>query len=201
MQVAVGGGLGLGLRACRSSGMAGVASGQVASATLGTLYLGWHLLSGRSRLPLAWSAFSFSRAMFNDILRVGAVSSIASFRRCLPILIFTGGLAGFGNATLAGYGIGARLEFMLIPIAFAVGSRRRADDRHGDRRGAGGACPPRGMDQRRGVGLRRWHNRNSASRSGRRSGSRSSPAIPQSPAKRQIISATPDRPTAFSVPA
>jgi putative MATE family efflux protein len=121
IQVAVGGALGLGLLGLPKLGMAGVASGQVVSATIGMLYLGWYLLSGRSRLPLAWSVFKFRRAMFNDILRVGAVSSIASLQTVLTILIFTGGLAGFGNATLAGYGIGARLEFMLIPIAFAVG--------------------------------------------------------------------------------
>jgi Na+-driven multidrug efflux pump len=30
-------------------------------------------------------------------------------------------LAGFGTATLAGYGIGARLEFMLTSVAFAIG--------------------------------------------------------------------------------
>jgi Na+-driven multidrug efflux pump len=30
-------------------------------------------------------------------------------------------LAGFGTAILAGYGIGARLEFMLTSVAFAVG--------------------------------------------------------------------------------
>ncbi|HEY0911472.1 MAG TPA: MATE family efflux transporter, partial [Bradyrhizobium sp.] len=39
----------------------------------------------------------------------------------LTISIFTHLLAGFGTAILAGYGIGARLEFMLTSIAFAVG--------------------------------------------------------------------------------
>jgi Na+-driven multidrug efflux pump len=39
----------------------------------------------------------------------------------LTILIFTKILAGFGTETLAGYGMGSRLEFLLIPIAFAFG--------------------------------------------------------------------------------
>ena len=30
-------------------------------------------------------------------------------------------MASFGTETLAGYGIGARLEFLLVPIVFAVG--------------------------------------------------------------------------------
>jgi putative MATE family efflux protein len=121
LQVVIGGGLGLGLFGLPKLGMAGVASGQLIAASAGALFLGWYLLSGRSRLTLDWSAFMFRRAMFADILRVGAVSSIASIQTVLIILIFTRMLASFGTSTLAGYGIGARLEFMLIPIAFAVG--------------------------------------------------------------------------------
>src|SRR4029079_10205019 len=39
----------------------------------------------------------------------------------LTILIFTKILASFGTETLAGYGMGSRLEFLLTPIAFAFG--------------------------------------------------------------------------------
>lgn len=120
-QVIVGGVLGLGLFGFPQLGMAGVAFGAVAASTLGTIYLGWHLLSGRSALKLSLAQFKFRRAMFSDILRVGAVSSISSLQTVLVILIFTRLLATFGPNTLAAYGIGARLEFMLIPIAFAVG--------------------------------------------------------------------------------
>lgn len=37
------------------------------------------------------------------------------------ILVLTGLVARFGPQALAGYGIGVRLEFLLIPIAFSVG--------------------------------------------------------------------------------
>ena len=40
----------------------------------------------------------------------------------LAATVFTGFLATFGTAVLAGYGIGVRLEFMLTSIAFAVGA-------------------------------------------------------------------------------
>ena len=30
-------------------------------------------------------------------------------------------MAGYGTATLAGYGMGSRLEFLLTPISFAFG--------------------------------------------------------------------------------
>ena len=60
-------------------------------------------------------------AMFFDILKVGAVSCFSPLQSVLTISIFTHMLAGFGTAILAGYGIGARLEFMLTSVAFAVG--------------------------------------------------------------------------------
>src|SRR3954465_7223107 len=59
--------------------------------------------------------------MFVDILKVGAVSCFSPLQSVLTISIFTYMLAGFGTEILAGYGIGARLEFMLTSVAFAVG--------------------------------------------------------------------------------
>jgi Na+-driven multidrug efflux pump len=59
--------------------------------------------------------------MFFDILKVGAVSCLSPLQGVLTISIFTHMLAGFGTAILAGYGIGARLEFMLTSVAFSFG--------------------------------------------------------------------------------
>jgi Na+-driven multidrug efflux pump len=56
-----------------------------------------------------------------DILRLGAVACISPFQTVLTILILTRLVATFGTEALAGYGIGTRLEFLLVPIAFAVG--------------------------------------------------------------------------------
>ena len=121
IQVVVGGTLGLGLFGLPSYGMRGIASGQLAAFTLGAIFLIWYLLSGRSRLKLNLSSFAFHRDMFFDILKVGAISCLSPLQSVLTILIFTKILAGFGAATLAGYGIGSRLEFLLVPISFAFG--------------------------------------------------------------------------------
>jgi Na+-driven multidrug efflux pump len=59
--------------------------------------------------------------MLADILRVGAVSCLSPLQGVLSVAIFTHMLASFGTAVLAGYGIGARLEFMLTSIAFSIG--------------------------------------------------------------------------------
>jgi putative MATE family efflux protein len=121
VQIVVGGTLGLGLFGLPQFGMRGVASGQLIAFSLGAIFLLWYLISGRSRLTLNFSAFTFQRGMLFDILKVGAVACLSPLQTVLTILIFTKILAGFGTETLAGYGIGSRLEFLLIPIAFAFG--------------------------------------------------------------------------------
>jgi putative MATE family efflux protein len=121
VQIAVGGALGLGLFGLPKFGMRGVAAGQLAAFTLGAVFLAWYLVSGRSRLKLNFKSFTFQRDMFLDILKVGAISCLSPLQSVLTILIFTKILAGFGTVTLAGYGMGSRLEFLLIPIAFAYG--------------------------------------------------------------------------------
>src|ERR1700712_349857 len=120
-QILVGGTLGLGLFGMPQLGMPGVAAGQLIAFTLGAAFLIWYLVSGRSRLTLNFSAFTFERGMFFDILKVGAVSCLSPLQTVITILIFTKIIAGFGTETLAGYGMGSRLEFLLIPIAFAFG--------------------------------------------------------------------------------
>jgi putative MATE family efflux protein len=121
VQIAVGGGFGLGLFGLPKLGMRGVATGQLTAFTLGAIFLAWYLLSGRSRLKLNFAGFKFQRDMFVDILKVGAVSCLSPLQTVLTILIFTRILATFGTETLAGYGMGSRLEFLLTPIAFAFG--------------------------------------------------------------------------------
>jgi putative MATE family efflux protein len=121
VQIVVGGTFGLGLFGVPQFGMRGVAAGQLTAFSLGAIFLLWYLVSGRSRLTLNFSAFTFQRGMFFDILKVGAVSCLSPLQSVLTILIFTKILASFGTVTLAGYGMGSRLEFLLIPIAFAFG--------------------------------------------------------------------------------
>lgn len=121
IQIVVGGALGLGLAGLPQLGMRGVAAGQLIAFSLGAIFLAWILVSGRSRLTLDFRGFRFQRAMFLDILKVGAISCVAPLQSVLTILIFTSILAGYGTATLAGYGMGSRLEFLLTPISFAFG--------------------------------------------------------------------------------
>ncbi|MDP6346475.1 MAG: MATE family efflux transporter, partial [Alphaproteobacteria bacterium] len=63
-----------------------------------------------------------SRAHFADILRVGLVASISPFLSVAAVILMTGLVSRHGDAALAGFGIGARLEFLLIPVIFGIGA-------------------------------------------------------------------------------
>jgi Na+-driven multidrug efflux pump len=120
-QVLVGGAVGLGWLGLPARGMAGVALGQVVAYAAGALFLLAYLRSGRARLKLAVRATRLQGALLRDILRVGALACLSPLQTVLTILVLTRLVARFGADALAGYGIGTRLEFLLVPMAFAVG--------------------------------------------------------------------------------
>jgi putative MATE family efflux protein len=120
-QILLGGTLGLGLGPVPQFGMRGVAAGSLIAYSISLSIMAWYILSGRARINFVIRGLSIQRAMFFDILKVGAVSCFSPLQSVLTVTIFTRMLAGFGTEVLAGYGIGARLEFMLTSIAFAVG--------------------------------------------------------------------------------
>lgn len=121
LQILLSGGLGLGLAGLPRLGMLGVGLGQVIAFATGTLVLLVYLRSRHSRVRLVFSAALLRGEMFRDILKVGAVACLSPLQSVLTVLVLTGLIARFGTNSLAGYGIGARLEFLLIPITFAIG--------------------------------------------------------------------------------
>src|SRR5712672_1396638 len=120
-QIILGGTLGLGLGPIPQFGMRGVAAGSLIAYSISLSVMAWYLFSGRARVVPKIRGLRISRSMFMDILKVGAVSCLSPLQSVLTISIFTHMLAGFGTAILAGYGIGARLEFMLTSVAFSFG--------------------------------------------------------------------------------
>jgi putative MATE family efflux protein len=121
VQVVVSGALGLGWGPFARLGMAGVAAGQVLAYGLGATVLLLYLLSGRARVQLRVRATPLQWPLMRDILKVGGFACISPLQTVLTILILTGLVAQFGTTALAGYGIGTRLEFLLVPIAFSIG--------------------------------------------------------------------------------
>lgn len=120
-QVFIGGALGLGWGGLPAWGMRGVAAGGVLANAAGALYLWAYLARGKGRLTLTLRGTPWVGEHFKDILRVGAVACLSPLQTVLTILILTRLVTPFGTEALAGYGIGTRLEFLLVPIAFAIG--------------------------------------------------------------------------------
>ncbi|GBD48364.1 MATE family efflux transporter [Methylopila sp. Yamaguchi] len=102
----------------------GVAGGGWAIVTfnaLGCGFLLWYARSGRSVVRLTWSPLEWRHMA--EILKVGALASLTSIQTNLIFIVVTA-LVGHaaGAAALAGYGTGARLEYLLIPLAFGFGA-------------------------------------------------------------------------------
>jgi putative MATE family efflux protein len=121
LQIVLGGWLALGAGPVPSLGMAGVAIANIVANAVAVVVFVGYLVSGRARLRLQWRGVSLRRDMFTDILRVGALSMVSPFQSVLATLILTGLVARLGALPLAGYAIGQRLEFLLVPISFGIG--------------------------------------------------------------------------------
>jgi putative MATE family efflux protein len=121
-QVVLSGTLVLGWFGVPGLGILGAAISVVSVAAVNSLIslcvLGW----GNLPVNLTARARSFRKDLFADIFRVGALASVSPFMTVSSIMIVNGLISGFGAATVAGYGIGSRLEFLLIPMVFGFGA-------------------------------------------------------------------------------
>jgi Na+-driven multidrug efflux pump len=80
------------------------------------------LLSGHSLVTLSLRGVRLRRTLFADILRVGAPGALNTVLTNLTVVLLTGLVGPFGATAVAGYGMGARLEYLLIPLVFGLGS-------------------------------------------------------------------------------
>jgi putative MATE family efflux protein len=103
-------------------GITGAAVAVIAYYGAGTLLFLVYLTSGRSLVRLSLRNIRFERALFGDILRVGAPSLVNNVFTNLTVVLLTALVGSFGTAALAGYGMGARLEYLQIPLVFGFGS-------------------------------------------------------------------------------
>jgi Na+-driven multidrug efflux pump len=103
-------------------GIAGGAAAVVAYYVIGCAVFAGYIWSGRSVLKPSLVPPKLSWAPMRDILRVGAASSVVSLSTNIAIATATG-LAGLVSpAAVAGYGTGARLEYLLVPLVFGLGA-------------------------------------------------------------------------------
>jgi Na+-driven multidrug efflux pump len=103
-------------------GIVGAAVAVIAYYGVGTLVFLAFLVSGRAIVRLSPRSIRFERALFGEILRVGAPSVVNNVQTNLTVVLLTALVGSFGTFALAGYGMGARLEYLQIPLVFGFGS-------------------------------------------------------------------------------
>ncbi len=102
-------------------GLAGIGAALAAVSWAAALAMAWVVLRGGAGFVPVLRVRP-SRALFTRILSVGLVAcALASVANLTTILVTTE-LRHYGTAAVAAYGISARLEFLMIPLAFGVGS-------------------------------------------------------------------------------
>ena len=103
-------------------GPAGAGWGPIASFGAGSLVLLAYLLSRRSLVTLTFRGATLRWPLFADILKVGVPGLINVMITNLSVVMLTGIAGHLGKETAIGYALGARLEYVLIPLAFGFGT-------------------------------------------------------------------------------
>ncbi len=103
----------------------GIRGGGVAFAAyyaVGTAVFAYYLWSGRGVLRPSRRLPRLTWAPSREILRIGVLSGIASVTSNITVIAATAFVGAAGPAAVAGYGTGARLEYLLVPLVFGLGS-------------------------------------------------------------------------------
>jgi putative MATE family efflux protein len=122
LQIPLTGALTLGWFGLPALGIRGPAASSVICFALAALWMSSRLLGRNAALRLSWPTDGFRWASFRDILKVGLIACLVVLLTNGTVLAVTGLIGREGDAAIAGYGIGSRLEFMLIPITFGIGA-------------------------------------------------------------------------------
>ncbi len=101
-------------------GIAGAAWAMTGSYAVGLAALWFLFLTGRSQVVFV--AGPVARALMVPLLKIGSLAGIQAVMTVVTALTVTALMGRLGPEWLAGYGIGARLEFLMIPVIFGIGA-------------------------------------------------------------------------------
>lgn len=122
LQVPVSGGLVLGLFGLPQLGVQGAAVAAVISGFVVSTGMLARLAFWAGPIRLRRSALKPSAELFRDILRVAMPAALSPVLTVATIIVLTAIVGRFGASALAGYGVGSRIEFLLIPLVFGLGA-------------------------------------------------------------------------------
>lgn len=122
IQVPLSGILVLGAFGIPSMGVAGAAVSAVFSAAVISSIMLGRLAFGNTTIQLRMSGLSLTKELFDDILAVFRPASLSPLLSVATVLSLTAVVSRFGEQALAGYGIGSRIEFLIVPLVFGLGA-------------------------------------------------------------------------------
>jgi len=103
-------------------GPAGAGWGLIGPFGVGGIVLAAYLHSPRSLVTLSFRGARLQWRLFADILRVGVPGVLNTTITNLSVVLLTGIAGNLGRDVAIGYAMGARLEYILIPLAFGFGT-------------------------------------------------------------------------------
>lgn len=112
----------LGIGGWPGLGLVGCAIAPLITGTVASLLLVRAIARGRLGFLPRLKGVRLQPRLFAEILRVGAMGSVTTVTATMTAMLVTGLVGRFGTAALAGYSIGMRLEFMVAPLAFGIGT-------------------------------------------------------------------------------
>jgi MATE family, multidrug efflux pump len=74
------------------------------------------------RSPVRLARVRLEGRLFGDILKVGLVSAVGTVVANASVVVATALVGAYGTAAIAGFGIASRLDYLLIPLLFAIGT-------------------------------------------------------------------------------
>ena len=122
LQVFLSGGFILGWYGFPQIGVPGAAIATLISASVMVVIIFLKLLSKSIPVKLRMRQLILSKDLFNNIFEVAIPASVSPLLTVGTILVLTGLVGTFGTEALAGYGIGSRVEFLMIPLIFGIGT-------------------------------------------------------------------------------
>lgn len=122
LQIPLTGALTLGWFGLPALGIRGPAVASVVAFALAAIWMLSRLVGPKAQLRLRWPVDGFRWRFFRDILKVGLIACVVVVLTNATVLVVTGLIGREGDGAIAGYGIGSRLEYMLVPISFGIGA-------------------------------------------------------------------------------
>lgn len=103
-------------------GLAAAALGMVVAQGIALVPRLAHFERGKSALPVRQAKLTWSHAVVREIFQVGVPASLSTTINYVGLMALTSIIARYGDTHLAAYGLGTRMDFLLLSLSYGFGS-------------------------------------------------------------------------------